>query len=255
MARLIFFGAVETQASVNLTDVGGIATAEAFGEPTVDTSAHVNDAGAIASLEALGSPALAVALSPAGIATAEAVGSPALAAALSAVGAIASSESVGAPALAVSVASSAIATAEAFGEPTVTEGQAGINLTDVGGILSAESIGTPTLTPVAVAARRASGLMRARPYVPPVTVAHAVAVCIQEPQTTTCRVSVRKVARGAAASAQPPQSASARGSQVFRVRARITQAPVAVTMPTARATTPDDDFWAIVAMLETNRAA
>lgn len=237
----------------------GIATAEAFGEPTVDTSAHVTDAGGIVSAEALGAPALAVTASPSGIASAEALGTPTLPAVVAPAG-IASAESVGTPAAAVTASPSGIPSAEAFGEPTVSDAPLAVDLTDVGGITSAESVGEPTVTPAPVVT--ASGGILRRPVwrdVPPprryTETITGSAASTQEPQTTTARGTVRAVVRGQAAARQTPQTTRARAALVFRARAASTQAPMRVARLTGSVETPEDVAWQIIAMIEAARGA
>lgn len=81
---------------------GGIASAEAFGQPTVTFRAVVVGAGAVASAEAIGQPAVSTRTAVAGagaVAGAEAFGQPAVTfrGAIVGAGAIASAEAIGQP--------------------------------------------------------------------------------------------------------------------------------------------------------------
>jgi hypothetical protein len=88
----------------------------------VTGAAAITGAGQIATAEAFGSPTIGGVLDAAGIATAEAFGQPAIAAGVEAVG-IASAEAFGGPALAAGVADAGgIASQEVLGQPTVTPG-------------------------------------------------------------------------------------------------------------------------------------
>lgn len=138
-----------------LTAVGGIASAEAFGTPSLVRL--LRDAGAIASAEALGAPSVRFVVQPLGIATAEAHGTGSLRRVLAALG-IASAEAVGEPRLVRWVRQAGgIASAEAVGQPTL-----GITLLfSVGGIASQEAVGEPRLTrilqPIGIVSAEAFG--------------------------------------------------------------------------------------------------
>jgi hypothetical protein len=115
-----------------------------------DTAQSISGAGAIASAEAFGTPTVtpgAVTVHPSGIASAEAFGTPTIIhAALLAPSGIASAEAFGTPTVtlgAVILGPSGIASAEAFGTPTVT---VGIVTVGPSGIASAEAFGTLTVT-------------------------------------------------------------------------------------------------------------
>jgi hypothetical protein len=103
----------------------GIASAQAFGAPTVTAIGTISPS-AIPSSEAFGTPTVSslVALAPAGIASAEAFGTPTIASfVVLAPAGIVSAEAFGTPAIAVGtvvIAPAGIDTAEAFGLPTVT---------------------------------------------------------------------------------------------------------------------------------------
>lgn len=120
----------------------GVPTAEAFGAPAI--AAQIAPAG-LSSAEAIGSAQLAAVVSTAGVATAEAFGAPVIGASIVAAG-IASAEAIGQPALAANVQTSGISSAEAFGQPTV----GGAAAADIFGasIASAEAFGSPALAAV-----------------------------------------------------------------------------------------------------------
>ena len=106
----------------------GIASAEAFGTPTVENKLQILSPGGIASTEAFGATAVtpgAVSLVPGGIASLEAFGAPSL-----------TPHNVLSP--------SSIASAEAFDTLTVTPGAVSLS---PGGIASGEVLDTPTVTP------------------------------------------------------------------------------------------------------------
>jgi len=124
-----------------------IASAEAFGSPTVILAGNYIYPSAIASQEAFGSPTVlpgAVILQPSAIQSAEAFGSPQLNLKLFAQS-IPTAEAFGAPLVipgAVIIQPSAIASLEAFGTPLVFYDQVIIPT----GIPSAEAFGTPTIS-------------------------------------------------------------------------------------------------------------
>jgi hypothetical protein len=123
--------------------VNPIATAEAFGSPTLNTITRLQ-ANAIPSAEAFGSPSLTLNITGAGnIGTAEAVGSPAVSSvARVQTDPINSAEAFGSPALRLSIAVDPIASAEAFGQPSLRMSVA------ANPIASGEAFGTPALTSV-----------------------------------------------------------------------------------------------------------
>jgi hypothetical protein len=135
-----------------VSNAGGIASAEAFGTPTLALGRTIASAGAIASAEAFGVPTLALGLtitSAGAIASAEAFGtaivSGGASGTLSNAGAIASAEAFGVPTLAAGVTVNnvgAIASAEAFGAPALALGAA---ISNAGAITSAEAFGVPSL--------------------------------------------------------------------------------------------------------------
>jgi hypothetical protein len=158
---------VEVGGDHDISGVGAIASAEAFG--TLSASVNVAGAGAIASAEAVGTPSVAATIAGAGaivsagafgtlgvsvsiagvgaIVSAGAFGTPGVAATIAGVGAIASGESVGTPGVSVAITSvGGIASGEAFGEPTVTVVGGDWYVSGVGAIASAEAFGNPTLT-------------------------------------------------------------------------------------------------------------
>ena len=146
----------------------GIASAEAFGTPTLQATNEISPGG-IASAEAFGTPTIQageVTISPTGIASAEAFGTPTISASsdVSPIG-IASGEAFGTPALLATndISPSGIASGEAFGTPTIVAGEVTISPT---GIASAEAFGTPTVAhgdvaqvimPVGIPSREAFG--------------------------------------------------------------------------------------------------
>jgi hypothetical protein len=145
------FGAPTLALGKTITSTGAIASAEAFGVPTLALGLTITSAGAIVSAEAFGTATVSGGASgtisnAGGIASAEAFGVPTLAAgvAVSNVGAIASAEAFGTPALAFGATISnagAIASAEAFGVPSLI---IGATIIGAGAIPSAEAFGLPT---------------------------------------------------------------------------------------------------------------
>lgn len=149
-----------TISGATITGAGGIASAEAVGTPSArpDITAVGNIASAealgaptlqdvvtftgIASAEVVGTPSLQQTISPTGIASGEAVGSLTVRPTVSPVG-IASSEAVGTPSLQPTVTFSGIASAEAFGNITLS--LAAVSITNVGNIATAEAFGNITL--------------------------------------------------------------------------------------------------------------
>ncbi len=126
----------------------GIATAEAFGQPTVAPAVspqEVTGAGGIATEEAHGQPAVSLTVAAAGIVTAEALGQPAIAAAVQAAG-IPTGEIIGEPSLSAVFVSAGIVSAEAFGQPTVVAVGGAQEITGVGDIPSVEIFGSPTVS-------------------------------------------------------------------------------------------------------------
>jgi hypothetical protein len=129
----------------------GIASAEAFGSPTLTPGAVTATATGIASAEAFGTASLSATatVSPAGIASAEAFGSPTLtpgAVTVTATG-IASEEAFGTATVqagSVTATATGIASGEAFGTPTVLAGAVQVSLQS---IASAEAFGTPEVQP------------------------------------------------------------------------------------------------------------
>lgn len=144
------FGAPSIESGAVAVSPTGIGSAEAFGSPSIAPGAVSVAPAGIASTEAFGSPAIApgaVAIAPSGIPSGESFGSPTVAAGAATVApaGIASAEAFGSPALTtgeVSLAPAGIASAEAFGNPTVS---AGATLIAPQGIPSAEAFGTPEL--------------------------------------------------------------------------------------------------------------
>jgi len=122
----------------NLTNVGAITGAEAFGVPVVSSITFLTNAGAIASAETVNSPVISLWVSPAAIASAEAFGSSSVQPGVSP-NAIVSAETFGSPAILAIVLPAGIVSGETLGQPSV-----GVPLTDVGDIVSAEALGQPT---------------------------------------------------------------------------------------------------------------
>lgn len=121
--RQYLFGLDEVVAQ-NIVGVGGIASGEAIGQPTISTGvtpADIIGVGGIASAEALGTPAVGASVSAAGIATVNAVGSPSLAVSLILAG-IGSGEAVGAPSVGVQLVLQGVVSEEAIGMPTISTG-------------------------------------------------------------------------------------------------------------------------------------
>jgi hypothetical protein len=120
---------------------GKIATAEAFGQPTLTSVYLITNAGGIASAEAFGDAKLLRILRAAGIASAEAVGQPKV--------------------LFVVKLAGGIGTAEAFGQPTLTSVY---RITNAGGIASAEAFGADKLLrilrPLGITSAEAFGVAR-----------------------------------------------------------------------------------------------
>ena len=127
--------------TANLTSIGAIAGAETFGIPNVYTSYPITDAGGIASAATIGSPTLAVTVSATAVASAEALGSPGVSPRVSP-NAIASAEVVASPALSAGVSPVGLASGEIIGSPSLAA-----NLTSIGTIDGAEAFGEPTVTP------------------------------------------------------------------------------------------------------------
>lgn len=128
----------------------GIASAEAFGSPTLTPGAVTVTATGIASAEAFGTASLSATatVSPTGIASAEAFGSATLTAGSVTVTAtgIASQEAFGTATVqagSVTVTATGIGSAEAFGTPSLSQ----TSTLSPTGIASAEAFGSPTLTP------------------------------------------------------------------------------------------------------------
>lgn len=126
---VVFRPAAAGGAAQTITGAGNIASAEAFGTPTVAPQAVTVTPTGIASAQAVGTPTVVpgpVTVSPSGIASGEAFGTPV----------------VGTPGPSQDVAPSGIASAEAFGVPTITTGAVTVSPT---GIPSAEAFGVPTV--------------------------------------------------------------------------------------------------------------
>ena len=157
----------------------GIASAEAFGTASLTATATVTASG-IASAESFGTPAVqagAATVSATGIASAEAFGTPALSAGAVTVTAngIASAEAFGTPAItagAATVTAVAIASAEAFGTPAV---QAGAATVTANGIASAEALGNATLV-AGASTVTATGIASAEAFGTAIVVASAAQV-------------------------------------------------------------------------------
>jgi hypothetical protein len=148
----------------------GVASAEAFGAPVVDSPAPATNLApvSIASAEAVGSPTIglgAVTVVPVGIPTGEGVGAPTItpSVAVSPSG-IASQEGFGAPSVVVippaqTVTPTGIATSEAFGSPTRTS----VVTVSPTGIATGQAFGNPTrssfitVAPVAVGSAESFG--------------------------------------------------------------------------------------------------
>jgi hypothetical protein len=149
----------------SITGAGNIATAGAFGSPTISQAAATLSPTGIATAGAFGAPTLRATAAPAGVASAGAFGSPTIsqaAATLSPSG-IATAAAFGSPTIsqaAATLSPASIATAGAFGTPAtaprldpagVGSGQAfgaptlAVSLAPAG-IGSAEAFGTPTAT-------------------------------------------------------------------------------------------------------------
>jgi hypothetical protein len=132
----------------------GIASAEAFGNPTVAPGPVTLSPGSIPSEEAFGTPTLQryIVLVPTGIASAEAFGNVTIYQAMivSNAGGIASAEAFGNPIVVpgpvIISQAGGIASAEAFGVPYLAFTQ----FLSPTGIPSEEAVGTPTLTPFIV---------------------------------------------------------------------------------------------------------
>lgn len=129
-------------ALVAVVGVAGIASGEAFGQPTVGSAAATIEAAGIASAEAFGAPVVAAEVAAAGVASAEAFGAPIVAAVVATTG-IASAEAFGLAALVLEIDCTGIASAEAFGQPAVDVGAA--HQIDCAGIASAEAFGLCTV--------------------------------------------------------------------------------------------------------------
>jgi hypothetical protein len=128
--------AADSSGAAEITGVGGIASAEAIGQPAISL---VVLPVSIASLEAIGSPDVAASVGAAGIAGAEVFGQPAVSAVIIPAG-IASAEAIGQPSVAATIQAVAIAGVEAFGQPSIS---AGIN---AAGITSLEAVGQPSVS-------------------------------------------------------------------------------------------------------------
>lgn len=123
---------------------GSIASAEAFGQPTVTTSAaaqNIVGAGGLVSAESFGSATVAASVDGGTVGSGEAIGAPAVATTIAAAG-IASGDGIGQPAIALAIGAAAVATIEAFGALDLQ-----IVVADVGGIASDEAIGLPVVSP------------------------------------------------------------------------------------------------------------
>lgn len=132
----------EAQDATSVSLVGGIASGEAFGSPTIALGAidiNLSAVGAIAGAEAFGSSGVSARASATGIASAAALGALTVKGTASPSG-IATAEGLGAPATAATTSTTALAGAEAFGSPELTEGIAAASL-EVGGIAADEAFG------------------------------------------------------------------------------------------------------------------
>lgn len=168
-----------SSSSVSVSSAGGIASAEAFGTPTITVGispsgitsgeavgtqavqAHLTNISGIASVEAVGTPTVGGSITPAGIASSEAFGTPTITVGIAS-GAIASAEAVGSPTIQAAVAvAGGIASTEAFGAPVMTlavnpasvgSGEAlgspalSVEVAGVGNIVSAEAFGEPNVS-------------------------------------------------------------------------------------------------------------
>lgn len=127
---------VDAGGGTSLTAVGGIASAEALGIPSIRC---ILQPIGIVSAEALGTPNLRRVLQPAGIGSAEAFGTPRVVRIVAPVG-LASAEASGVAALVrILRQAGGIASAEAFGTPRV------LFVVRIQGIATAEALGSPQL--------------------------------------------------------------------------------------------------------------
>ena len=144
-------------------DPSSIASAEAFGTPTIAKTLGVTG---IASAQAFGTPSLAKAFDVTGIASAQAFGTPTLAKAIDVTG-IASAQALGTPTIVKTLGPTGIASGEAFGTPTVVTAA----IVSASGIASAEAFGTPSLAitigVAGIASAEAFGLALVREAVMP----------------------------------------------------------------------------------------
>lgn len=129
-----------------------------FGGGTIVTggATQVTGVGAIASAEAFGTAKIRRWLGPGAVSTGEAFGAAALRRLLAAVG-VASGEQFGTPRLVRWVGPGGTASLEAFGRPTILGGIQGISVTGAGAIGSLEAFGTPALRRILAAAAIGSG--------------------------------------------------------------------------------------------------
>lgn len=145
-------------ASVDVAS-SGISSGEVFGNPTL--SVDLVGVGSIASGEAFGTLSAEAQISGiSGIASAEAFGTPTISLAVLAAS-VESGEAFGSPSLSVDIASAGnIASGEAIGEPIVSVGSP-VNVSDAGDIASAEAFGTPvisaTVAPAGIVSSEAFG--------------------------------------------------------------------------------------------------
>lgn len=138
-ATIILSNPVLADSSGGTINSLGIASAEAFGQPTlnwVGGAADILGVGQIASAEVIGAPAVVAVESSAGIATQEAEGQPSIQPVVSGAG-IASAEAEGQPAVQPVVASSGVATGEVLGAP------AAVAVVQTAGAVSQEAVGAP----------------------------------------------------------------------------------------------------------------
>jgi lysophospholipase L1-like esterase len=142
--------------SVNVSTIG-IASAEVFGQPTVTVAGTGHDiigAGGIASSESFGQPAISATVQSAGIVSGEVFGQPTISARVSAAG-IASAEAFGLPSISARISPASIPSSEVFGQPTIS-----VRISPAS-IVSAESFGLPSLSvmisPTGIASAEAFG--------------------------------------------------------------------------------------------------
>lgn len=168
MGRRIFFGQPTAGAAAyDISNLGAIASGEAFGSPAI--SLDVSPSG-IASAEAFGTPSVSLDVQHAGIPSEEAFGTPTIAPALppidiSDLGGVASAEAFGTPSFALSLGFVGIPSEEAFGNPILELTLA------LQGILSAEAFGNAAISLnvdfVGIASEEAFGIPTFQPYVEP----------------------------------------------------------------------------------------